>query len=1129
MPIDTCLKCVYPACVPINGGYWNLSPIVSNWEIKQIKSIYTIGGNFMNNTFSPYNFLKSRRPNKFSDTILLKKARLTRDFFDFYLNSLTSRSQEKLFEGFCRRIAEIEICPNLIVQTGPTGGGDSKVDSETYPVSDDISLTWYSGIGREAASERWAFAISAKQDWKTKVKADIAKILLTDRRYKKIFFMSNQYISDKKRADTEDELSKNHAIDVRILDRNWLLDRLFQNHREHIAIEVFSLSGDFIDEQRIGQLDYGRKQELEEIEQNIKALSLERKFNLEIVDKSIRAAILSRELELPLNDTIGRFNRASILATKYGTDFQKKECFYQWAWSLYWWYEEFDDFINKYCDYEKNVVGTKSFYDIERLTNLWMNLYVINKINPQEKIFKERTEVLINEYERLIDDQNRPNTALEARANFIFVNLFLDSDINKAFKDLNQVMDDCGNNIDFSFETISAILTEMAPTMQDSAVFDELFEKVVSMAGIRNQETVSSLMLFKRGQQLIKSKPYSAIKYLGRTLLSLYKDETKNEFYLTLYMLAYAHEKAGLLWAARGFYYNAFYFVFVNYMKYGELNPVLAACSGSIRMIELAQGRAFDAIKWNDLNDISKKLLASVGYDTSKFQETGTIDLFDSILGMLFFRVPYKDLPKLIKLPDVLDNRGLHLSAMALKYALGYVDEEIRKAYDNNTNTIDDFMTKWYNQPAKEQIPDTLRLWFDDVERIDSKILGCQVIIDADNKFPCVELGESILAAIESFLATGILDGIISVTPVINLKIKYVESDVFTIYQKVEPIDDTKYYVVYCSGFNEAEFRKAQDDTKEFINQLIAELIPRIAVFRDTELLEVWAHDDCVFDRALGFNNNIFITEDLLGKDRDYNGCLLSGDEFEYVLKRKEPLIIKCDSFEDVGDTVEGSRLEDNNFNGNYDTENIGHRDIEINSIINMELWDKAMWKGMLFGFAPGSLPVIAPVYANIDSGRAIFAEWIRMVGGQDENDLIKVGLIKKIDKDNPLFYKGIFTSNLDMLPKTNKTRYFTIVSRFQRMESTDNSNLLLFEKTVRSAQHNWKFWIAPAYLNPKTGQPEMLLEYAILKNSITIKDAWEIGKNDWLSAAITVDDAPIVPPHIVKAPIMDIINGFKK
>lgn len=117
----------------------------------------------MDTTVTPYDFLKSRHPDEFSDSVMVRQAKLDRAFFDYYLDTLTSRNEEKKFELFCKRMAEYEICPNLLPQTGPTGGGDSKVDSETYPVSDIISLMWYSGIGREAASERWAFAISAKK------------------------------------------------------------------------------------------------------------------------------------------------------------------------------------------------------------------------------------------------------------------------------------------------------------------------------------------------------------------------------------------------------------------------------------------------------------------------------------------------------------------------------------------------------------------------------------------------------------------------------------------------------------------------------------------------------------------------------------------------------------------------------------------------------------------------------------------------------------------------------------------------------------------------------------------------------------------------------------------------------
>lgn len=140
-------------------------------------------------------FFKQIHPEQFSDSKIEKVGRLDKDFFDFYLETITSKSKEKEFEDFCRKLAEVVICPNLLPQTGPTGGGDSKVDSETYPVTDEISNTWYYGFGNAGAEERWTFAISAKKEWKPKVKSDVKKIAEVNnekgRGYKKIFFMSN--------------------------------------------------------------------------------------------------------------------------------------------------------------------------------------------------------------------------------------------------------------------------------------------------------------------------------------------------------------------------------------------------------------------------------------------------------------------------------------------------------------------------------------------------------------------------------------------------------------------------------------------------------------------------------------------------------------------------------------------------------------------------------------------------------------------------------------------------------------------------------------------------------------------------------------------------------------------------
>src|SRR5262245_58125323 len=119
----------------------------------------------MEQPFSPREFLKGRRPERFSDSIVEEEPALDRAMLEYQLETVTNRGQEADFQRFAHELAKREVCPNLLPQTGPTGGGDSKVDAETYPVADELSLVWHVGIGAEAGKERWGFAISAKEKW----------------------------------------------------------------------------------------------------------------------------------------------------------------------------------------------------------------------------------------------------------------------------------------------------------------------------------------------------------------------------------------------------------------------------------------------------------------------------------------------------------------------------------------------------------------------------------------------------------------------------------------------------------------------------------------------------------------------------------------------------------------------------------------------------------------------------------------------------------------------------------------------------------------------------------------------------------------------------------------------------
>lgn len=66
---------------------------------------------------------------------------------------------------------------------------------------------------------------------------DVAAIAGTKREYDQIICVTNQFVPAKKSADLQDELFKQHGVPVTILDRTWLLDRVFKHGSMAIAVE----------------------------------------------------------------------------------------------------------------------------------------------------------------------------------------------------------------------------------------------------------------------------------------------------------------------------------------------------------------------------------------------------------------------------------------------------------------------------------------------------------------------------------------------------------------------------------------------------------------------------------------------------------------------------------------------------------------------------------------------------------------------------------------------------------------------------------------------------------------------------------------------------------------------------
>ena len=309
--------------------------------------------------YRPRELMRYRHPDLFSDTQVDCEPWLPREMFEYHLDTLTSRKQEYQFEHFCRKLAEKEICPNLRVQTGPTGGGDSKVDTETYPVAGEISERWWIG-SPSAGEERWAFAFSAKKNWKSKLKADVKSIRSTGRDYRLIYFFTNQFVSDKVRATHEDTLTVDEEIPVHIIDRAWIVEKVYGSDSPNIEAYFAALGVENVRREktpRRGPRDTKRLEELNKLDKRVADPSNYQNARYQLVEDCLRSAILARGLERPRSEVENRFKLADRLAQDVNYSQQRLRIAYNCAWTAYWWYEDYAEFNNE-SPPKTGVMGT---------------------------------------------------------------------------------------------------------------------------------------------------------------------------------------------------------------------------------------------------------------------------------------------------------------------------------------------------------------------------------------------------------------------------------------------------------------------------------------------------------------------------------------------------------------------------------------------------------------------------------------------------------------------------------------------------------------------------------------------------------------------------------------------------
>ena len=1067
--------------------------------------------------------MRAWNPHLFSDSERRERSALARPVFEYHLDTLTSRNEEAAFEYFCRALAEKTICPNLRAQAGPMGGGDGKVDTETYPVADAVSDGWWVGAPRD--DDRWAFAFSAMKDWKRKVRSDVAKIAATDRGYGRIYFVTNQFAKASTRAALETSLAAEFAIPVTILDRAWIVQKVYDDGFLDLAIETLNIPGVQTETLPVtGARDARRIAELDALDAQIGDPGRYGSARYQLVEDVIKAALLARGLERPRFEVEGRFAHAQRLADEVANAFQLQRVAYDRAWTAYWWFEDREGFNHLYGEVERPARGTDEASRLEMLSTLWqvLNTAVVQGHIPGDGL-AARTAHLEAELDRLIADQARPNSALHAETLRAIVRL------NKAWASKDRAAEDAvwrsltdivrrSSSLGTYPIELVATLTERLGARLDGEAFDAFFEVLTDVMRRRRSDGEAGEAYLARGwQKLELDKPYDAISMFGRAEALLIKEEYRDELVSALVGASGAYQKVGLEWAARNKLLTAAERSLSDLKTEGSLTRASLAILQRLVWAELGLGRLPQIFLTLRLMDMIRAAIDLDDEEAEDFLEQRAHQ--DGVLAIHLTRTPVADLPHLEKLPNMLNGLSLGWSDATLIHALGHGQMLLAEgafASDFTEAEMDRLFAGLRAQPAAEEIAARPTLFAPGMSTLTSIILGCEIRIDLPDDSVAIAIAESLLGGLEAFMATSTEEDVLPYRETLSVRMVRGADDL-PVPSVAFPDSDADPVEVTYPG--DMPFRDPAQVPAyaDWLQQIIVDLLVRMARIRD---IGTWMDriegEEQAFGRAVTLGNVLSLTRNIFGYDASLTlAPWISPDAMTY------PCLRTAD-WDEIPTTrarfvAEGIMTPDED---RPDYASLKHTDRKVLSAIDMPLWDRARWSGVGFAaFADHVGPPMAMLlFQDKEAARAIFKGWRARFGVADQEEVLRVAIITGLRKSEPSTYGMIIGLDPNKAIADADPRMLLSVTRMQRMERPAPENLARF---IEGYEATGAYFLVGAVMRSGSSEPEMFEDLSILKRSFDLKPAWTIGENDMDMSILDEADDPLVPSPIKVPPVV--------
>ncbi|MBF0327444.1 MAG: tetratricopeptide repeat protein [Alphaproteobacteria bacterium] len=1037
--------------------------------------------------------MRSLRPENYSDTTERTSYLLDAAVFNHHLDTITSRNQTHDFEIFCRKLCERAICPNLRPQTGPDGGGDSKADSETLPVSDELMALIYVGEPN-AGHEKWAFAFSAKEKWQSKARSDVDGIAKTERGYKRVIFITSRYAKAKTRSALEDELTKKYGIEVTIHDRSWIMQQVIEFDRKDLAYNYLHVGQEISDTNQLGPADYSRNRQLEAIEKSFLSPDSFAGMERQGVTEALLAAKLSRSLERPRPETDGRFQRAIRLGDAHGTYRQKLEARYEALWTAVWWFDDYRELNANYDAFEALAIDSDHAINLEFLSNLLQMLYnaVIYGYFTRERCALEaRVARLKTRLEAVAADGGRPNNALWARTLLLIGNLNAAAlagnrdAIPPIWSEFSEILAQARGLGEFDATRLVELIEAVGNAAGNDPTYNALIEEAADFISERTGEAEGALVLLKRAKKLDFDSHFEMIRLLGKAARKLAKKEYAEKLIEALQLLSLAYRSAGLLWASRA----TCIFAAASIVIEGETESQL-----DVSIVPTLELMGWTTLQLRHLPDFLEAIQLLNGClkalpldEESQERLKDRLMTFDMALGSYVLNFQPEELRQVDSLPDVLEALGLFTARFALLYALGYGDQLRTDGSippEESDEAVRTMVKRLASQPVTDDIRGPLITNLPERKCLQSTVMGMTVEVMFEGTTTATLVAEAVLASIEVCFATAFELRIHPHTE--RYEIALVEDARATLPSfKIDPLELTA-KLTWPKDLLLTSFERSADTIRFLIEASVLTMAASCVWHDGEKLIERLARDEAVFDRITT------ISHTANSYHRLFSRYLASIDGWKnlvgttYALRDDRPTIVREKiAISDAVDAQTEPKMETWWKSGN-------HRDIQIRSVIDYNLWNRAGWKGTLYAsYGPSAPPIVGLLFADRGAARAIFERWRERFGTADRKDEIYLSIVRDVSDANPAHYNVLITSGLNPAEEL-KHGGAMVLSRFNRMHPDTDTNLRRFLIDYEKAG---AYILMPAVI--EGGEPQLLSDIAILKRNLVVKSARDVGPKD--------------------------------